>query len=120
LKRRRIFRLDTWEEREEREEREGLKGFAFDHQQGTKDEGDESGRHENGNTEKSTADNEREADTCEGCTLARRGHKRRGERERRDLLIGAHVRMIGTDHGHWCRTLCQFFRWFFVSHGWTL
>ena len=42
------------------------------------------------------------------------------EREKRDLLLGAHVRMIGTDDGHWCRTLCQFLRWFFVPHGWTL
>ena len=48
------------------------------------------------------------------------GHKRRGERRVRDLLISAHVRMIGTDDGHRCRTLCQFFRWFFMPHGWTL
>ena len=66
-----------------------------------------------GETEKSGHD-------LEIAATVRSGHKRRGEREERDLLISAHVGMIGTDDGHWCRTLCQFFRWFFVPHGWTL
>ena len=38
----------------------------------------------------------------------------------RDLLLGAHMRMIGTDYVKRCRTLCRFFDWFLVLLGWTL
>ena len=46
--------------------------------------------------------------------------ERESERKVRDLLIGAHVRMIGADYVKRCRTLCRFFDWFLVPHGWTL
>ena len=67
---------------ERREEREGLEAFAFDHQQRTKAKGDESQGNRNGSAEQSAADNERKGEACERRTFARRGHKRRGERER--------------------------------------